>query len=64
MLIKGMLTEMTASTAPPVLSEVTGGLRSIMREVVTQSTATSLATQGELHGKTGIAEYSPAGSHG
>ncbi|MGH3904243.1 MAG: penicillin-binding transpeptidase domain-containing protein [Pseudonocardiaceae bacterium] len=61
-LIRGMPTEMTTPTAPPVPGEVTGGLRSMMREVVTQGTATSLAAQGELHGKTGTAEYS-GGAH-
>ncbi|MFN2496195.1 MAG: penicillin-binding transpeptidase domain-containing protein [Pseudonocardiaceae bacterium] len=63
-LIRGMPTVTTSPPAPPVPSEVAVALRAMMREVVTQGSASALADQGELHGKTGTAEYSPAGSHG
>ncbi|MGH3991243.1 MAG: penicillin-binding transpeptidase domain-containing protein, partial [Pseudonocardiaceae bacterium] len=62
-LIRGMPTEMTTRTAQPVPGEVAGALRSMMREVVSQGTGQALAGQGELHGKTGTAEYS-GGAHG
>ncbi|HEX2072254.1 MAG TPA: penicillin-binding transpeptidase domain-containing protein [Geodermatophilus sp.] len=46
---------------------VLDALRPLMREVVLSGTATALADQGEVHGKTGTAEYgsnTPPDSHG
>ncbi|HEU0086124.1 MAG TPA: penicillin-binding transpeptidase domain-containing protein [Pseudonocardiaceae bacterium] len=68
-LVRGMPTTMTAHPAPPhpgqmLPSGVAGGLRAMMRAVVTQGTGSALAGQPDLHGKTGTAEFSPTGSHG
>ncbi|HEX2300674.1 MAG TPA: penicillin-binding transpeptidase domain-containing protein, partial [Pseudonocardiaceae bacterium] len=63
-LIKGMPTELTTKPARPVPGAVTSALRVMMREVVTQGTAQALAGLGDLHGKTGTAEYSTTASHG
>ncbi|MGH3940539.1 MAG: penicillin-binding transpeptidase domain-containing protein [Pseudonocardiaceae bacterium] len=63
-LIRGMPTETTGAPAQPVPGEVTDGLRMMMREVVTEGTGTALADQGEVHGKTGTAEFSATNSHG
>ena len=63
-LIQGMPTTTAGPPGRPVPSEVADALRVMMREVVTQGSASALADQGELHGKTGTAEYSATGSHG
>jgi cell division protein FtsI/penicillin-binding protein 2 len=43
---------------------VADALRVMMREVVTQGTAQSLAGQGQLYGKTGTAEDNQTDAHG
>lgn len=63
-LIKGMPGQLTTGPAQPVPAAVTAALQAMMREVVTQGTAQALVGQGELHGKTGTAEYSPTAAHG
>lgn len=52
-------------TPPPVPGEVADALQRMMRETVTDGTATSLRGIPELHGKTGTAEYGVStDSHG
>jgi len=63
-LIRGMPTETASGPAQPVPGEVADGLRLMMREVITEGTGTALAGQGDVHGKTGTAEFSATGSHG
>ncbi|MGH4024555.1 MAG: penicillin-binding transpeptidase domain-containing protein, partial [Pseudonocardiaceae bacterium] len=63
-LIKGMPSELTTRPPQPVPAPVTSALRAMMREVVTQGSAQALAGLGDLHGKTGTAEYSATASHG
>lgn len=46
----------------PITREMVDGLRSMMREVVTSGTATRIAGEGEVYGKTGEAEVD-GGSH-
>jgi hypothetical protein len=60
-LIVGRPTEITGDRTditPPMLD----GLRSMMRLVVTSGTAKDISDAGDVHGKTGEAEY-PGGSH-
>ncbi|SEK28775.1 penicillin-binding transpeptidase domain-containing protein [Rhodococcus maanshanensis] len=47
---------------PPISREMVEGLRGMMRDVVTSGTATRIADQGEIYGKTGEAEVD-GGSH-
>jgi cell division protein FtsI/penicillin-binding protein 2 len=47
---------------PPISPEMVEGLRGMMRDVVTSGTATRIADQGEIYGKTGEAEVD-GGSH-
>ncbi|TJZ81182.1 penicillin-binding transpeptidase domain-containing protein [Rhodococcus oryzae] len=47
---------------PPISPEMVAGLRGMMRDVVTSGTATRIADQGEIYGKTGEAEVD-GGSH-
>jgi cell division protein FtsI/penicillin-binding protein 2 len=59
-------TRTVASGAPgvPLAPEVAGALQEMMRQVVTEGSATALQGQGDIRGKTGTAEYSSTGSHG
>ncbi|MDQ3761671.1 MAG: penicillin-binding transpeptidase domain-containing protein [Actinomycetota bacterium] len=63
-LIKGMQTQMVLGPVAPMPREVADALRVMMREVVTQGTARTLAGHGQLYGKTGTAEDSVTGAHG
>jgi cell division protein FtsI/penicillin-binding protein 2 len=63
-LIRGMQTRMAFGPAAPMPREVADAVRVMMREVVTQGTAKTLAGQGQLYGKTGTAEDNPGGAHG
>jgi cell division protein FtsI/penicillin-binding protein 2 len=63
-LIRGMQTHMAPGPVAPMPREVADAVRTMMREVVTQGTAKTLAGQGQLYGKTGTAEDSPAEAHG
>ncbi|MFD4180815.1 penicillin-binding transpeptidase domain-containing protein [Rhodococcus sp. NPDC058514] len=47
---------------PPITPEMVEGLRGMMRDVVVSGTATRIADQGEVYGKTGEAEVD-GGSH-
>ncbi|MFE3290915.1 penicillin-binding transpeptidase domain-containing protein [Rhodococcus sp. NPDC059234] len=47
---------------PPITPAMVDGLRGMMREVVTSGTATRIAGEGEVYGKTGEAEVD-GGSH-
>ncbi len=63
-LIEGMPTTTATRAGQPVPRGVADAVRAMMRDVVTHGTATALAGQGELFGKTGTAEFSATGSHG
>lgn len=63
-LLGGMPTTTAGGPVQPLPGEVAGGLQAMMREVITAGTGTALAGQGDVHGKTGTAEYSATGSHG
>lgn len=63
-LIRGIPTGTADAPAKPLPGDVAGGLAAMMREVITEGTGTALADQGEVHGKTGTAEFSATGSHG
>jgi cell division protein FtsI/penicillin-binding protein 2 len=63
-LITGMATTTATPAVQPLPREVVDAVRTMMREVVTQGTGKALSGQGELFGKTGTAEFSPAGAHG
>jgi cell division protein FtsI/penicillin-binding protein 2 len=59
-LIRGRATEtVTPATAPD--QAALAQLRPMMRQVVTEGTATLLRGSGEVYGKTGTAEYSQGG---
>ncbi len=60
-LISGFDTKITGSR-PPITPPMLDGLRRMMRLVVTSGTATRIADQGEVYGKTGEAEVE-GGSH-
>ncbi|MGH3772986.1 MAG: penicillin-binding transpeptidase domain-containing protein [Pseudonocardiaceae bacterium] len=62
-LIRGMPTQTALGPVAPMPREVADAVRVMMREVVTQGTATVLAGQGQLYGKTGTAEDGPSGAH-
>ncbi|MFC7656875.1 penicillin-binding transpeptidase domain-containing protein [Pseudonocardia benzenivorans] len=62
-LIRGRPTDVPkAATAPPP-QPVLDQLRTMMRAVVTEGTATGLARSGAVFGKTGTAEYSANGAN-
>ncbi|MDQ3886133.1 MAG: penicillin-binding transpeptidase domain-containing protein [Actinomycetota bacterium] len=63
-LIQGTRTRVTGAPRAPLAPEVAGALQEMMREVVTEGSATALQGQGDIRGKTGTAEYSSTGSHG
>lgn len=63
-LLRGMQTQMTLGPVAPIPLEIVDAVRVMMRQAVTQGTASSLTGQGELFGKTGTAEVDPAGAHG
>lgn len=63
-LLRGMQTKMTLGPVAPIPLEIVDAVRVMMRQAVTQGTASSLVGQGELFGKTGTAEVDPAGAHG
>lgn len=63
-LIRGIETRMVLGPVAPMPREVADAVRLMMREVVTQGTATALSGQGEVFGKTGTAEDTAAGAHG
>ena len=60
-LIAGTETAETGEN-PPVDPVTLDGLRSMMRQVVTDGTAKAIDGLGDVHGKTGEAEF-PGGSH-
>ncbi|MDA3629416.1 penicillin-binding transpeptidase domain-containing protein [Saccharopolyspora oryzae] len=55
-LIEGMPTKASDTPQPPS-PQALDQLRSMMREVVTEGTATGLANSGEVRGKTGTAQF-------
>ncbi|MEO9106597.1 MAG: penicillin-binding transpeptidase domain-containing protein [Pseudonocardiaceae bacterium] len=61
-LIRGIPTHTALGPVPPMPREVADAVRAMMREAVTGGTATALAGQGELYGKTGTAQDGPAGA--
>jgi cell division protein FtsI/penicillin-binding protein 2 len=63
-LIRGIDTRMVLGPVAPMPREVADAVRLMMREAVTQGTATALSGQGEVFGKTGTAEDTAAGAHG
>lgn len=63
-LIRGLPTQIAVGPVAPVPREVADALRVMMREVVTGGTAKTLAGNGQLHGKTGTAEFGATGAHG
>jgi len=60
-LIVGRPTEITGDRAD-ITPQMLDGLRSMMRLVVTSGTAKDISDAGDVHGKTGEAEF-PGGSH-
>jgi transpeptidase family protein/MecA-like transpeptidase family protein len=60
-LIVGRPTEITGDRTD-ITPQMLDGLRSMMRLVVTSGTAKDISDAGDVHGKTGEAEY-PGGSH-
>jgi cell division protein FtsI/penicillin-binding protein 2 len=60
-LIEGRQTQVTGDTTP-ISSKMLDGLRPMMQLVVTNGTATDLKGTGDVHGKTGEAEFN-GGSH-
>jgi hypothetical protein len=60
-LIEGRQTVVTGDHTP-ISPQMLDGLRSMMRLVVTNGTATDIAGSGDVHGKTGEAEFE-GGSH-
>jgi beta-lactamase class D len=63
-LIKGMQTQTATPAGAPIPGDVAGPLGVMMREVVTVGSGKALSGAGDLHGKTGTAEYNPTNSHG
>lgn len=63
-LIQGTRTVVTGAPETPLAPGVAGALQEMMRQVVTEGSATALQGQGDVRGKTGTAEYSSTGSHG
>lgn len=63
-LIRGMPTKVNKPAGQPLSPAAAEALPQMMRQVVTEGTATALNGLGDVHGKTGTAEYSPTGSHG
>jgi Penicillin binding protein transpeptidase domain/NTF2-like N-terminal transpeptidase domain len=60
-LIEGQPTSVTGGSTP-ITPQMLDGLRPMMRLVVTNGTAKGIDGSGDVHGKTGEAEY-PGGSH-
>ncbi|MQA17161.1 MAG: penicillin-binding protein [Pseudonocardiaceae bacterium] len=63
-LIRGIPTKVTKAPGQPLAPAAGDALPSMMRQVVTEGTATALNGLGDVHGKTGTAEYSATGAHG
>ena len=64
-LIRGSQTAVNGPVPPPLPAAVTGALQAMTREVVTTGTASALAGLGEVHGKTGTAQFGDGSrSHG
>lgn len=63
-LVRGIPTKVNKPAGQPLAPAAAGALPGMMRQVVTEGTATTLNGFGEVHGKTGTAEYSATGSHG
>lgn len=63
-LIRGIPTEVIKPAGQPLDPAAADALPAMMRQVVTEGTASALNGLGDVHGKTGTAEYSPDGSHG
>lgn len=63
-LVRGMPTKVNKPAGQPLAPAAADALPGMMRQVVTEGTATALNGFGGLHGKTGTAEYSATGSHG
>lgn len=61
-LILGVPTTVTGGPHEPISKAMVGGLRPMMREVVTSGTGVAIAGDGEVYGKTGEAEID-GGSH-
>ncbi len=61
-LIVGRTTQVKAQQQAPIAEDMLDGLRSMMRMVVTSGTAKEIGDCGDVHGKTGEAEF-PGGSH-
>ena len=60
-LIEGQPTTVTGDRTP-ITPQMLDGLRPMMRQVVTNGTAKDIDGSGDIHGKTGEAEF-PGGSH-
>lgn len=63
-LVRGIPTKVNKPAGRPLAPAAADALPGMMRQVVTEGTATALHGLGEVHGKTGTAEYSPTGAHG
>ncbi|MGH3767180.1 MAG: penicillin-binding transpeptidase domain-containing protein [Pseudonocardiaceae bacterium] len=63
-LIRGIETHMALVPMAPMPREIADAVRLMMREVVTQGTATALSGQGQVFGKTGTAEDNAGGADG
>ncbi len=63
-LVRGIPTKVNKPAGQPLAPAAADTLPGMMRQVVTEGTATALNGLGDVHGKTGTAEYSPDGSHG
>jgi cell division protein FtsI/penicillin-binding protein 2 len=56
-LIRGATATTVTNPPPAVPQPVLGGVRTMMRDVVTEGTATSLQGLGQVYGKTGEAQF-------
>ncbi len=63
-LIRGTATAVTGAPETPLPAPVADAVGVMMRQVVTEGTGTALAGLGDVHGKTGTAQFSTSGSHG
>ncbi len=63
-LIRDVPTRVNKPAGRPLAPAAADALPGMMRQVVTEGTATALRGLGDVHGKTGTAEYSATGSHG
>jgi hypothetical protein len=63
-LVRGIPTKVNKPAGQPLAPAAADALPGMMRQVVTEGTATALNGLGDVHGKTGTAEYGPTGAHG